>query len=145
MASTLGALIGHGSVLEIEGPTGGTQLVTPLQVACLSIDPGSNKVDTPDVTDMLTPGTQRQYVPALENPGDVSIKFNYKPGDAGQAGLLATKGVLTNFKIVAPTPSTWNRAFSGILQSVDFSFPDDKPITGSAKIQISGAVTDTTM
>ncbi len=145
MSTPLGALIGHGTTLEILGPTGGTQLATPLSVVCISVDPGSNKVDTPDVTDMGTEGTTRQYTAGLENPGDVSIKFNYKPGDLGQAGLIAAKGVLTNYKITAPAPSTWTRAFSGILQGVDFTFPDDKPITGSAKIQISGAVTDTTM
>ena len=138
-------ILGHGSSLEILGPAGGTQLTTPLPVACLSIDPGSNKIDTPDTTDMLSTGTQRTFTPGLENSGDVSFKFNYKPGDAGQAGLFVAKGVLTNYKIVAPSPSTWTRAFSGILQGVDFSFPDDKPITGSGKIQISGAVTDTTM
>ena len=139
------ALIGHGSILEIIGPTGGTQLTSPLQIACLSIDPGSNKIDTPDTTDMLTPATQRTFTPGLENSGDVSFKFNYKPTDAGQAGLVVAKGVLTNYKIVAPSPSTWSRAFSGILTGLDWSYPDDKPITGSGKIQISGAVVDTTM
>lgn len=139
------ALIGHGTVLEILGPTGGTQLGTPAPITCLSVDPGSDKVDTPDVTDMGTTGTTRVYTPGLENPGDVSFKFNYKPGDAGQTALMVTKGVLTNFKLTAPSPSTWVRTFSGILTGVDFTFPDDKPITGSGKIQVSGPVTDTTM
>lgn len=138
------AVIGHGSKLSMIGPTGGSALETPLVLACLSIGTGSNKVDTPDVTDMQTSGTQRVFQAALENSGDVTVKFNYKPTDTGQAGFTATKGLLYNFLITAPSPSTWTRAFSGILQGVDFDFPDDKPITGSGKIQISGPITDTT-
>lgn len=138
------AIIGHGSKISMVGPTGGTQLTTPVDLACLSIDTGSNKVDTPDTTDMLTTGTQRTFTPALENSGDVSIKWNYKPTDPGQAAFILTKGVLYNFKITAPSPCTWTRTFSGITQGIDYSFPDDKPITGSAKIQISGAIVDAT-
>ena len=126
------------------GPTGGTQLTTPVDLACLSIGTGSNKVDTPDTTDMLTAGVTRTFQAALENSGDVTIKWNYKPLDPGQAAFILTKGQAYNFKITAPLPSTWTRTFSGINQGIDYEYPDDKPITGSAKIQISGAIVDAT-
>jgi hypothetical protein len=131
------ALIGHGSKLTLLGPAGGTQLTTPLSLACLSIDPGSNKIDAPDTTDMLTAGQTRVYTPGLQNPGDVSVKYNSNPTDPAQAALLAAKGVLYNFAVEYPG-GVWFETFTGIVTSVDESIPDDKPITRSAKIQKSG-------
>lgn len=134
------AIIGHGSKLVIKGPTGGSALGTPLNVACTSIATGSNKVDTPDSTDMLTAGTARTFIAGLENSGDFSIKFNFKPADAAQVAYLATKGIATDFAIVAPG-GAWSLDFSAINTGVDYDFPDDKPVTGSSKAQISGPVT----
>ena len=133
------AIIGHGSKLTLLGPVGGT--ATTLALACLSIDTGSNKVDTPDTTDMLTSGTARVFTPGLENPGDVTVKYNANPTDTAQLGLSAAKGVLSNFKITYPG-STWVETFEGIVTSVDENIPDDKPITRTAKIQISGPKTE---
>ena len=133
------AIIGHGSKLTIVGPV--TCTAVNKDLACLSIDPGSNKIDAPDTTDMLTPGTQRVFTPGLENPGDVTIKYNSNPTDASQAALLAAKGQLYNFKIVYPG-GVWTEAFTGIVTSVDETIPDDKPITRTAKIQKSGATVE---
>lgn len=133
------AIIGHGSKLTIIGPTGTTTINKDL--ACLSIDTGSNKIDTPDTTDMLTPGTTRVFTPALENPGDVSLKYNVNPTDASQLALKAAKGIMYDFKITYPGGS-FEEKFSGIVTSVDETIPDDKPITRSAKIQKSGPTTE---
>lgn len=132
------AIIGHGSKLVIVGPVGGDALV--LSVACLSIDPGSNKIDAPDTTDMLTAGQTRVFTPGLENPGDVTIKYNSNPVDTGQAGLIAAKGIPYLFYIEYPG-AVWYEYFEGIVVSVDESVPDDKPITRTAKIQKSGPTT----
>jgi hypothetical protein len=134
------AIIGHGSTLTILGPTGTTTVNQAL--ACLSIDFGSNKVDTPEVTDMLTAGTTKQFIAGLENSGDVSVKYNVKPGDAGQAALAASKGIIYDFKVTYPG-NVRTRAFTGIVNSIDESIPNDKAATKSAKIQINGALVDT--
>jgi hypothetical protein len=134
------ALIGHGSKLTILGPTGTTTVNKIL--ACMSIDFGSDKVDTHDTTDMLTPGTQRVKIPGLENSGDLAIKFNVKPGDASQQALRAAKGQLYDYVVTYPG-NVRTRSFTGIVSSIDESIPDDKAATGSAKIDISGAIADT--
>jgi hypothetical protein len=134
------AIIGHGTVLTIIGPTGSSTINLPLAV--LSVDFGSNKIDTPEVTDMSTPGTAKQFIAGLENSGDLSIKYNVKPGDAGQQALVAAKGLIYDFSVVYPG-GVRTRAFTGIVTSVDESIPDDKPATKSAKIQINGYIKDT--
>lgn len=134
------ALIGHGSTLTILGPTGTTSVNTPL--ACISIDFGSNKIDMPEVTDMASPGMQKAFISGLENPGEVSIKYNVKPGDPGQLALVAAKGVVYDYKVAYPG-NVRVRAFSGILSGLDESIPNDKAATKAAKIQITGPVTDT--
>jgi hypothetical protein len=107
-------------------------------LALTSLDKSGNKIDTPDVTDMLTTGIARVFLPGLENSGEVSLKYNVKPGDAAQAGYIATKGVATDFKLMDGLGNS--AAFSGINTGIDYSFPDDKPVTASSKIQISGPV-----
>lgn len=133
------ALIGHGTTLTIIGPTGTTTVNETL--ACLSIDFGSNKVDTPETTDMLSTGTAKVFIPGLENSGDLSLKYNMKPGDAGQAALADAKGLLYDFKVTYPL-NVGSRTFTGIVTGVDIGVPDDKLITRAAKIQISGPVVD---
>lgn len=133
------AVIGHGSTLTIIGPTGTTTINASL--ACLSIDFGSNKIDTPESTDMLTAGTTKVFIPGLENSGDISLKYNVKPGDAGQAALAAAKGILYDFKVTYPL-NVRTKTFTGIVNGVDESIPNDKLATRSAKIQVSGPIVD---
>lgn len=133
------AILGHGSKLTIVGPTGGTAAKKDL--ACLSIDTGSNKVDTPDSTDMLTAGTTRTYGAGLEAPGDVTVKYNSNPTDLSQAALHTAKGLMYDFIIEYPG-GAWFESFSGIVTGVDESVPDDKYITRTAKIQVSGPRTE---
>ena len=129
------AILGHGSKLIIVGPFGGTAVT--LTLACLSIDPGSNKIDTPDSTDMLTPGAVRTFGSGLETPGDITVKYNSNPTDTAQAALVAAKGVPYIFQIEYPG-GTWYEDFVGIVNSIDESIPDDKFITKTAKIQKTG-------
>ena len=134
------AIIGHGSTLTILGPTGTSTINATL--ACLSIDFGSNKVDAIDTTDMATPGIARTKTGGLENSGDVSIKFNVKPGDAGQQALATAKGAgLYDFKVAYPG-GVRARTFTALVISLDESIPDDKAATKTAKLEVSGTISD---
>ena len=130
------AVIGHGSKLQIVGTTN-------TDLACISIDLGSEKTDTPDTTDMLTSGHTRTFTGGLEDPGDVTAKMNVKPGDAGQAALYTAKDTAAHdFKVIYPG-AVKTVAFSGIITSIDESITDDKPATLSVKIKVTGAKTIT--
>lgn len=126
------ALIGHGSKLVIVGPHGGSAVNVDLD--CQSIDTGSNKVDTPESTSMLSPGTARTFEPGLEDPGEITVKFFFDPTSAAQLALATAKGKKYDFKIVYPG-GIWQEAGMGIAQGHDTNIPDDKNITRTVKIK----------
>jgi|ERR1041385_3530430 hypothetical protein len=132
-------MIGHGSKWEIGGPNS-TDPYTEIN-GVNSADFGSNKVDVIDNTDMQTTGTTRTFEPGLENSGDLTIKYNVKPGDATQALIASNKGTLVYHKVIYPG-AVRTRTFQGIILSADESIPDDKKPTGTVKIQISGPITN---
>lgn len=130
-------LIGHGTALEFN--TTGSTYVTI--AGCQSIDTGSNKVDTHDVTNMSTAGTARAFIGGLKDSGDISAKFNLLPTDATQADLYAAQdGAVHNWKIVLPG-AVQTLAFAAIVTSIDRGIPDDKTVTFSAKLKITGEIT----
>lgn len=140
--SALNQTIGHGSQLQL-GSGGGGETFTSIN-GVMSIDFGSNKVETPENTDMGTTGTKRTFIGGLEDPGDVSVKLNVIPGDSTQASLHAAKdSAQHDFKVIAPG-AVFTRAFSGIISSFDLSIPDDKIPTITVKIKVSGPITETT-
>lgn len=129
--------IGHGSQFEVN-TTGATYVVV---AGCQSGAFGSNKVDTLDTTDLGTSGSSRTFLGGLENPGDFSAKFNLLPGDATQGNLVTLKdGTVHNFKFITPG-ATATYSFSGVITSIDRDIPDDKLMTMTCKIQISGPIT----
>lgn len=131
-------IIGHGQQFEVN-----TTESTYVAIAGLiSVDPGSNKVDALDSTDCGTAGFNRTFVGGLQNSGDYSLKFNYLPGDATQNDLRTFEdGTVHNFKWILPNGAQ-SRQFSGIITSIDMGSPDDKLITFTVKIQVSGPQTD---
>jgi Lambda phage tail tube protein, TTP len=78
----------------------------------------------------------------LEDPGDVSITGNYLPGDVTQIALFAIKsaGVAVPMKIVYPN-SLGSASFSGLVLSMDISFPLDKECKLTIKAKASGPIT----
>lgn len=130
-------LIGHGTALEYN--TTGSTYVTI--AGLLSIDFGSNKVDTHDVTNMQTSGISRAFIGGLKDSGDVSAKFNKLPSDATQADIFAAEdGAIHNFKVVLPG-AVETLSFAAIVTGIDRSHPDDKTVTFSVKFKITGDIT----
>jgi hypothetical protein len=131
---TVGATtIGHGTIFNLV--SGSTS--TPVD-GVLSVDFGSDKVDALDTTNLASSGNARTFQGGLENPGDVSIKLNYLPTDTSQAALYAFKdGTVHNFSVVYPGAIA-TEAFSGIITSITKAAPDDKLVTQTVKIQLSG-------
>lgn len=138
----MGQTIGHGSKIQIGDGGSPTEVFAEI-AGVSSIDFGSNKIDTVDNTDMGTAGNLRTFVSGLEDPGDVTVKINVKPGDTTQASLWAAKGTTKNFKVAYPG-GIRQIAFAGLVTSIDEAIPDDKLPTWTAKIKVSGAKTVTT-
>lgn len=128
--------IGHGTVFNlISGST-----TTPIN-GVDSVSFGSDKVDSLDTTNMSTSGISRTYQGGLEDPGDVSVKLQYLPGDTSQGTLFTAKdGTVHNFSVVYPG-SVATETFSGIITSIDKDVPNDKIATLTCKIKLSGTRT----
>jgi hypothetical protein len=131
--------IGHGLKFEYgDGAT--TEVFTELK-GTTDVQFGSGKVDTLDSTTMGTTGNARTYQGGLEDPGDVTIKGDYLPGETTQTAMIGKKdGALHNFKVIyAGTIAT--ESFAGIVVSFDKSVPLDKNAEFTCKIKISGPIT----
>jgi hypothetical protein len=132
------AKIGHGSQLKVGDGVTPTEGFTAVN-GVISISDGSDKADILDSTDMGTSGNHRTFVGGLVDEGDVTVKMNLIPGDTTQTGLRALKGTTNNYQVVDIAGET--AKFAGILQSFTKDRPDDKFMTITAKIKISGVVT----
>jgi hypothetical protein len=133
-------VIGHGSAFEVESVVPGTFTTI---AGVTEVDLGSNKVDAIENTDMSTAGNKRTYQGGLEDPGDITVKINVKPGDASQTYVFTCKdATVRNFKIVYPG-AVRTLAFAGIILSIDETITDQKLPTFGVKVKISGAVTIT--
>jgi Lambda phage tail tube protein, TTP len=139
------AVIGHGSTLSLDTTVNGTgasgDTWTPIGgLTDLNLD--GIKIATVDTTDMSTPGIDRTFISALRDNGDLSAKMNLKPGDASQTAFLAQAGVNAFYRILT-AGGLVQIAFQGTLTDTGLSMPDDKLLTRSIKIKVSGPAVET--
>ena len=106
-----------------------------------SIEYSGNKVDTVDTTSFSTTGITRTFEGGLEDSGEYTVKANYTPGNASQVAVIGKKdGKAHDWKVVY-AGALGSEAFSGIITSVERSYPDDKECVLTIKIKVSGAIT----
>jgi predicted secreted protein len=106
-----------------------------------SVDFGSSKVQTEEVTSADNTDSARRYVSTLYDAGDVSIEVIWNPSDATHVSLrtaFMARGQ-HNFKVVNPA-SLGTYTFAGIITSFDVKEHIDKPADLSVKVKISGAL-----
>lgn len=115
--------------------------------------------DQIDVT-CLDATTDRSYVAGLANPGQVSVPFIFKPGEASQQGLFALKasGTIIQWLVglsdgsanptvvadafVVPTGRT-SIGFNAYVADVSLDVASNEVVRGTLTLQRSGAVTPT--
>jgi hypothetical protein len=124
----------------------GTQLqragVTIAEVK--KIQKTGSKQDLADVTNMDSPSFFREFLPTLNDSGEVSFDCNLIPGDAAQQGLLADFNGQVKSAYIVQLPSAqgrWN--FDAFVMTDDFDLPIDKEGTRAVKLKITGPVTFT--
>lgn len=132
--------IGHGASLSysVDGTT-----YTPIP-GVTSVDFGSSKADTVDVTAMDTAGVTRTFIGGLFDAGDCTAKLNVIPGDTSQAAVRAYlgDGIAHQFQY-KDSGAIETHTFNAVVVSMDMSVPDDKQATYSLKLKIAGTITVT--
>lgn len=133
-------LIGYGLAFEFASVLSPTTFTTLEGVQSVTL--GSAKVDQIDVTTVDTPNRTKVFLSGLEDPGDVTLTCNYLPGDTSQVALFAIKsaGIAVPMKVVYPN-SLGSASFSGLVLSMDISFPLDKECKLTIKAKASGPIT----
>lgn len=105
------------------------------------IDLGGTKADLDDITNMDSATPNREYLPTLLDPGEISLECLFVPGDATQATLQSDyEGQqLSPYQIVLPNGlGTWG-PFNAYVTSNDFALPIDKAGTRTIKLKVTGA------
>jgi predicted secreted protein len=105
-----------------------------------SITPGSTKNDIIDVTDTDS-GRARVFITGLQDNGDVTVVCNYLPGDTSQVAMKGffDSGEEVAFEIVY-AGSLGTEAFSGVVQSADRTYPNDKNLMITYKVKVTSVV-----
>jgi len=123
------------------------------------ITPPKPKFGTEDTTTLDTAGGVRTFIKTLQDPGELTIEGEYESADPGQVLLQSSFATLSNsangaawpFLLLYPTNLQGGQtvngdsdAFSGLVTdwSVGEAEPD-KPLTFSATVKVTGAVTFT--
>lgn len=121
--STQGTTLSHGNdlvgeVTSIKGPEGAAKQVdvTPLEA------------------------TSRQFIAGIKDGGEVTIEYNFVPGNVGQAAIEADyNGALTgSYTITVPTVARWT--FNAIVTKMGPSFKVDDALTVAVTLKTSGDV-----
>jgi predicted secreted protein len=102
-----------------------------------------SKVDLADVTNVASPNRRREYIATLIDSGELTFTANFIPGDSTQAGLRTTMDAAeaVNWQVVLPN-SLGTLSFAGILTSLDRNLDFSKEAKLSAKIKITGPITE---
>ena len=138
--------IGLGTILSI-GTTGATPTFTPVgEVKTFS--QSGRQVSTEDVTNMQS--SAKEFIPPLVDSGTWDIRGNRIGADAGPIAMEAAVSGLTLVPFKIQLPKTSNQtttgdtfAFNALIQELDYSISVDKAVTFTAKLKVSGLITET--
>ena len=124
----------------------GTQLqragVTIAEVT--KINKSGSKMDLVDVTNMDSPSFFREFLPTLNDSGELSFDCNFIPGDAAQQALLDDFNNQVKSAYIIPLPSTKGRfSFDGYVTTDDLDLTIDKAATKPGKVKVTGPITFT--
>lgn len=102
-------------------------------------------MDTIDVTNLSSPNGVREFIPTLQDMGEVTLEGNFYPGDTlGQIGLKTDydNRTLQAFVLTFPAATGTNVAFNAyVTRPLGLGAPVDGKIPFAATLKISGTIT----
>jgi predicted secreted protein len=107
------------------------------------------KADLADVTNFQS-GNFREFLPTLNDAGEVSISGNLIPNDTTEQAILGffNSQTLVTFQVQLPANTAQGFAttlgtytFKAYVVSFDYGIPVDKETTITLKLKITGSVT----
>lgn len=149
---TAAAIVGAASLVVkplaaalIAGDTalGGENFATIAEVS--DITPPSPTTSTFETTHHLSPGGVMQFAGGLTDSGDMSITFNWLPGDPTQDGVTGLRKafkdkVLRNFRVIYPFSPAVVDSFAGLVTTSPVVTPINDRMTSSVTVKCSGDI-----
>jgi predicted secreted protein len=144
------AFAGRGSIIQFSVNPPSIPYVVIAEIKSIAFS--GAKADLADVTNMQS-GIFREYLPTLNDSGELTFSGNLIPNDPTEADLLGffNNQTLATYQIVLPpdanqgySVSLGTFTFKAYVSSFDRSLPIDKEATVSGKLKITGTVTYTT-
>ena len=138
------AFLGKGSQFQIEDSPGSGTWTTIAEA--LSIDGPDIQGSEVDVTNMDSPGLNREFIPGLTDPGGVDVSCNWIPSNSLQQQLLtdlqANPPTVRNYRIrLAQLTPVRGLSFSGFIISAPVQIPVDSQARISFRVRATGVVT----
>lgn len=127
--------IGYGCTITF-GPT--TGLENSL-VDAFVLD-NSRSTDSVDVTTFASPGRAREFIPGLNDEGELSIQANFND-NAVQTALLAARNAGSVLKWVITVDGV-AMSFDGFVTGIGTSIPVGDKVTRTFSVKITGGVTE---
>lgn len=133
------ALIGYGTTFAF-GDGADPEVFTAL-AEVTDISPPSDSIDIIEVTHMGSPDRTKEFVGALNDPGECSFDIHFLPG-AGDDALIQAKrgsniGAKANYRITYPNDETWT--FTAILTGYTPTVPVNDRMTATVTFKVTSS------
>lgn len=128
------------TVTATAGGSDGTEVFNTVGEVTSISGPGLS-LDTLDTTHMLSAGNLREFIAGLKDAGEVSIDFNFLPGNTEQLGMLAdwANRVIRNYTITWTDSANTRWKIPVLITNFEPSAPVDDKLSGTATFKVVGA------
>lgn len=135
------AMIGYGTVYEIEDSPAGTDTFTAMAEVSAVAFPDV-QVEEVDVTHFESPGKFREFIAGLQDGGDAGFTINWVAGDATSDRIFELKasGEVVKHRITLPNDVTFT--FPGFVKGFTPDVPIDGKISAEVTIRVAGEMVE---
>ena len=132
--------LGYGASISV-GATTAAVTATVLLGGITALPPPPFSRDAVDVTSLSSPNATREYIPALREPGEVSLDLNWVPGNATDLVLIEildeTDSRLFQITYAQVTPARVC-SFHAYVSAFEPGVPYDDKMTATVTLKVSG-------
>jgi len=135
------AMIGYGTRAYMMATVAASALTKIAEVTSVSMP--NEQVAEVEVTHYESPGRTREFIPGLNDAGEITVEMNFVPGSATDAMIVTAKsdGGVRTFRIVTPADDDSQMyTFPVFVKGYERGLPIDDRMTASVTLRIAGAV-----
>ncbi|MDO7841079.1 phage tail tube protein [Sphingomonas immobilis] len=135
------AQIGYGTRFYMMATSGASALTKVAEVTSVSLP--NEQIAEVEVTHYESPGRTREFIPGLNDAGEITIGINWHPGDATDAMIVTAKadGAVRTMRVVTPPgDDSQMYSFPGFVKGFERTTPIDDRMTATVTIRVAGAV-----